>query len=145
MAERSVRVFDICGYFTGRYEGHGIELVHVHEDGEKYIGTKVIGDLNVPSGCVSFEVPYRLVITDPSPMAEAAGLAAHGFPGVAIALSDGHGYIAERFHRNPARIPGSIVVHSSNSFTFTWSALGSIFFSRVQDYPLQPVSTAHCS
>lgn len=116
------RLVELAGYYTGLYEGHGLELIHVVDDGTEFRGFKVIGDANVPSGQDSFSVSYRLSTS----------------PGgnVSRVIEQVRGQVATRHFRNASWIPGSLTIVSADEFQIEWVGLGAISFRRVPELSL---------
>lgn len=93
------------GLWVGHYGAHGLELIELRTASDGRItATKLVGDVNVPAGQVTF-------------VADQNGV--------------GHGMTAGAGFKNPTFVPGTLIVHGPDRIEFSWAGVGPIVFARV--------------
>lgn len=112
-SDRAFQKPDLGGHWLGDYGAHGLEIVYIVHEGSRVNAYKVIGDVNVPAGRLSFAMKLD----------EATGTRGEG--DIRIAQ---HGFV------NPSWAAGRIEVKSPDMFLFYWSSVVRRF-TRLHESP----------
>eukprot|EP00249_Psilotum_nudum_P013608 c24422_g1_i1 orf=87-1529(-) len=127
---------ELSGLWSGLYGPHGLEIINVSYTNEEIVGTKVLGDPNVPCGKISFKarlstesnnIPVELQsIVEFSPFTNSE-VEFH-----VVKLYDGFGCIAGYNFQNPQWVLGKLLVNQGGQIAFLWED-GNFFipFKRV--------------
>ncbi|KAL2650191.1 hypothetical protein R1flu_018319 [Riccia fluitans] len=109
---------ELAGLWHGFYGAHGCEVVTVSYTEEGLIlGTKVLGDVNVPAGVVTFK----------------AYISTESARRLYGKFYTGKGRIADETYMNPQWVDGVLVTLAGGAFLFHWRPLfSSITFHRLE-------------
>ncbi|CAM6129346.1 unnamed protein product [Calypogeia fissa] len=121
---------ELTGLWTGLYGPHGWEILNVsYTEDDVIVGTKVIGDPNVPSGEISFTGNMGRMAIDFPHLVRPAN---RDRPQPVAKACRGHGRIADDNFVNPQWVDGLLVVEPSGYFYFIWAEMNfNIRFHRL--------------
>lgn len=108
---------ELVGLWSGIYGGHGVEIINVTYTDKEVVGTKILGDPNVPCGQGTFKANFFTESTQiPIELQRIVDLQVFSDTEefTIMKLYSGFGRIADHNFVNPKWIPGQLLVNQNH-------------------------------
>lgn len=114
---------ELIGLWSGIYGPHGVEIINISYRDEDIVGTKILGDPNVPCGQVTFTAKLSSVSTQvPVNLQRLVDFQVTSVDQqfTIVKLYRGYGRIADYNFLNPQWIPGRLLIDQNCNIAFLW-------------------------